>query len=170
MKLTWSIGTSRLNLRKLNLQDAEFIQALLNDPDCIRFIGDRNIHSVEDAQKYLQGGPMLMYQQHNLGLLLVTLRTTGEPMGICGLLQRDYLLYPDIGFGFLPAFRTSGYAQEAAQSVINYAQENNLAKRICAIVSPDNTRSISLLNKLGLSFNKIMDTSELDQPTAYFIN
>lgn len=166
----WTIETARLCMRELQQTDAPFILKLLNDPDCIRFIGDRNVHSIADAEKYLNEGPMLMYQQHGMGLLLVSERETGKPVGMCGLLKRDYLQHPDIGFAFMPLFRGVGYAYESANAVIEFARKNKRVGQISAIVSPDNRLSIALLNKLDLRFSADLELPELGGPTKLFVS
>ena len=45
------IDTDRLTLAELQIEDAPFILELYNDPDFIKYIGDRNIHSIFDAKK-----------------------------------------------------------------------------------------------------------------------
>jgi ribosomal-protein-alanine N-acetyltransferase len=60
-----------LRLRKLTIEDATFIVQLLNDPDGLKYIGDREVKNVKDAVVYIQQGPQAMYQQYGMGLLLV---------------------------------------------------------------------------------------------------
>ena len=157
--------TERLALRELALGDADFIFKLLNDPAFIRFIGDRNIRSTDDAKHYLRQGPLASYQRHGFGLYLVEEKSNGAPVGMCGLIKRDTLPDVDIGYAFLPEFRSRGYALEAAAAVMNYGKEGLKLKRIVAIVTPDNERSIHLLSKLGLQFERMItwpeDGSEL---------
>jgi RimJ/RimL family protein N-acetyltransferase len=100
-----SIETSRLSLRWLSAGDADFIKRLLNDADWIRFIGDNNVTSPEQARVYIASGPCAMYRQHGFGLNRVALKESDTPIGICGLLQRETLQYSDLGFAFLPGFR-----------------------------------------------------------------
>ena len=159
-------NSERLNLRELTLDDADFVLELFNDPDCIEHIGDKGLRSLEGATKYLLEGPMAMYQQHGFGLWLVEHKSDGVKVGLCGLLQRDYLQYPDIGFAFLPVFRGKGYALEAAQATMEYARKNNL-DTICAIVSPENDASIALLKALGMNFVSEQDTGD-GRPTHLY--
>src|SRR5512137_488968 len=98
------LETERLTLRELCLDDAGFILALLNDPAFIRFIGDRNVRSLEAARGYLKG-PMDSYGRNGFGLWLVEDKA-GTPLGICGLIKRDALPHVDIGYAFLPQFRS----------------------------------------------------------------
>jgi RimJ/RimL family protein N-acetyltransferase len=144
------LQTSRLRLRKIDDSDAPFIFILLNDPDFLRNIGDRGVHREEDAHRYIANGPQAMYRQHGFGLYLVELED-GTAIGTCGLIKRDGLEDVDIGFAFLPAYRGRGYAQEAAQAVMDYGREKLGLRRILAIVTPANGSSIRLLGKIGLS-------------------
>ena len=50
--------TSRLLLRELNENDAPFILELLNTEGWLRYIGDRHIHTIADAVKYIHNGPV----------------------------------------------------------------------------------------------------------------
>ena len=56
------------------------------------------------------------------GLLRVALRGDDTPIGMCGVLKRDNLPDPDIGFSFLPAYWSQGYALEAATAVMRHAR------------------------------------------------
>lgn len=143
------ITTPRLNLRPLAFSDAGFIVRLLNDPDWLRFIGDKNVHSPEDAVRYITNGPHVMYAKHGVGLWLVSLNDGDEPMGLCGLIKRDGLDDVDLGFAFLPAFRGKGYAREAAEVTLDWGRRELGLKRVVAITSQDNTASGTLLLRLG---------------------
>jgi RimJ/RimL family protein N-acetyltransferase len=144
-----ALSTARLVVRELADADAPFIVALLNDPDFIRNIGDRGVRTGEDACEYLAAGPLASYARHGFGLCAVALAGTDEPIGICGLLRRDELPGPDIGFAFLPQYRAHGYAFEAAAAVKADAHARLGIQTLFAIVSPGNAPSIRLLEKLG---------------------
>ncbi|WP_128543255.1 GNAT family N-acetyltransferase [Larkinella soli] len=146
--------TPRLLLRRLTDADADFILELLNTPSWLRFIGDRGVRNPDDARGYIRNGPQHSYEQHGFGLDLVALKESGTPIGLCGLLKRDYLDHPDIGFAFLPDYAGKGYGYEAASAVIAYARTELGLEKIAAITDPDNTGSIRLLEKLGLRFRK----------------
>jgi len=141
--------TKRLKIRKFVLADAKFIVKLVNQPDWIKHIGERNIRTQADAIKYLKFGPLAMYENHGFGLFGVERLSDGELLGMCGLLKRDVLDDMDIGFAFLAEYYGHGYAIEAAQAVINFAKNVLKVSRLAAVVNPDNTRSIKLLIKAG---------------------
>lgn len=143
------LGTRRLRLRKLGLQDAGFILELVNDPDWLRHIGDRGVRTPEDARAFIEAGPLLSYEAHGFGLWLTELRSDAEPIGLCGILKRDYLDYPDLGYALLPGFRQHGYAREASAGVLKHARLVLGIPALDAIVSPRNRRSIRLLKALG---------------------
>lgn len=141
--------TTRLSLRWLVESDAAFMLDVWNDPAFVRFVGDRKIRTVAQAEQAIREGAIDTYRQYGYGPFLVTLAATGQPIGLCGLFRRSYLSHPDLGFALLPAFRSSGYAREAAVATIEYARDVLHLGRISAIVSPCNQRSVALLGKLG---------------------
>lgn len=145
------IETERLELREYTIKDAPFIYKLMNSEGWLKNIGDRNINSVKDAEAYMQKNYISSYEKHGYGPFLVSLKETGEPIGSSGLYQRDNLDFPDVGFAFLTEFANRGYAYESAQAVMNYASETLKLKTIVGITLPENSSSIKLLKKLGLS-------------------
>ena len=150
--MTSVFETERLAVRRFNEDDAAFILELLNEPSWIRFIGNKNVHSVDDARNYLVNGPMAMYERVGFGLFLVALKATGEPVGMCGLIKRDTLEDVDIGFAFLPRYWGKGYAFEAADATMKYGRDVLKLKRIVAITAPDNDSSIKLIERIGLKY------------------
>ena len=153
------LETDRLLLRWLNVADAPFIVELLNDPSFIRFIGDKGVRDVEGARNYILNGPVASYQKFGFGLNAVELKNANVLIGICGVLQRDTLPHPDIGFAFLPAYRNKGYAYEASAAVLEHARKNLGIERVLAITTPDNDASAKLLAKLGLRLDKLIKLS-----------
>ena len=154
------LETQRLVLRRISVDDAEFILELLNQPSFLRYIGDKEVRNNADAVRYLQTGPISSYERFGFGLYLVELKETGLPIGMCGLLKRDTLPEVDIGFAFLPSYWSLGYALESASAVMNYGREVLGLRRIVAITSPDNDASIRLLEKIGLRFERMIKLSE----------
>lgn len=144
-------------LRLQTEEDAGFILALMNDPEWIRHIGDRGVRTLEEARAYIQAGAVKMYDRHGFGLYLVALKGGGAPVGICGLVKRDFLDDVDLGFALAREYRGKGYAREAAAATVVYAQDVLGLRRVAAIVSPDNAASLRLLEGLGFSFERTLD-------------
>lgn len=142
--------TERLQLRALTPGDTSFIFELVNTPGWIKFIGDRNVHSHEDADKYIQkilSNPAVDY-------LVVTLQDGQTAIGVISFIKRDYLEHHDIGFAFLPAYAGQGYAFEAAEAVLTNQLKLKEHATILATTLTDNYSSIRLLKKLGFVFSK----------------
>lgn len=157
------LETQRLILRRLSVDDAEFILQLLNEPSFRENIGDKGVRSIADALQYIETGPVASYDRFGFGIYLVVLKETGESIGICGLIKRESLADVDVGFAFLPSFWSKGYAIEAASAVVAYGKEVFGLNRIIAITTPDNYGSIKVLEKLGLRFERMIRLSE-DEP------
>jgi len=153
------LETERLVLRRMSAEDAEFMLGLLNEPSWLRYIGDRGVRTVEDARAYILKGPVDMYSRLGFGLYVAELKEAGVPIGICGLVKRDFLEDVDIGFALLPGFWGQGYAHEAAAAVMEHGKSTLGLKRIVAITNPDNRSSIRLLEKLGLRFDRMIRTT-----------
>lgn len=162
------LGTERLILREFTVEDAEFILALLNEPSFLRYIGDKKVRELEDARQYILNGPVASYERNGFGLYLVELRESHTPMGMCGLIQREELPDPDIGFAFLPEFWSKGFAFEAATAVLQDARERRRLERILAITSLDNEASIGLLQRLRFTFEREIRLAADREPVKLF--
>jgi RimJ/RimL family protein N-acetyltransferase len=162
------LETERLALRRVTIEDGEFILELINDPAWLRFIGDKGIRTVDAAREYILKTLVAMYERLGFGLYLVELKDGGVPVGICGLIKRDSLEEVDIGFAFLPVFRGKGYAYESARAVMAYGKRELGLNRLLAITSPDNTDSARVLEKLGFSFEGLVKLSNDNEEVSLF--
>jgi RimJ/RimL family protein N-acetyltransferase len=160
--------TRRLRLRHLSPTDAPFILELLNEPDFIRNIGDRAVRTLDDARRYILDGPVASYARLGFGLYLAELQLSGAPIGICGLLKRDYLEDADVGFALLAGYRGAGFAFEAASAVMRFARVTLGLERVVAITSPDNDASIKVIRRLGLEFERMIRVPQQAGETRLF--
>ncbi len=134
--------------------DARVVLEILNDPGFIRFVGDRGVRTLGDAARYIDERFAESYRQNGFGLWLVETKDERLPVGICGLLKRKELNVVEVGYAFLPPFRSRGYAFEAASAALRYAREVLGLPRLYAVVNPDNAVSIRVLEKLGMKFER----------------
>ena len=162
------LETARLTLHRFCTDDAAFVVELLNEPSFLRYIGDKGVRTEADAGRYLETGPLDSYARHGFGLLRVGLKESGEPVGMCGLLKRDWLPDPDIGFALLPRFGRRGYALEAASAVLAHARDGLGLRRVVAITTPENDASIGLLGKLGFRFERMARPSDREPEVRLF--
>jgi ribosomal-protein-alanine N-acetyltransferase len=142
--------TSRLLLSGLNVADAAFMFELLNTPLWIKFIGDRHIKTIKDAEAYVQK----IIDNPTADYWVVSLKEQQIKVGVVTFMKRDYLEYYDIGFAFLPAYSKKGYAYEASKKLLDEVSSHH--HQIMATVLKENSNSIQLLEKLGLQFDKEM--------------
>jgi RimJ/RimL family protein N-acetyltransferase len=144
-----TLETDRQIIRPFTLEDAPFIQRLLNEPSFLEHIGDKGVHTLAQAEAYLRQGPLASYASHGHGLWLVQDRATGAPMGMCGLIRRDTLPEVDLGYAFLPEYWGLGHAREAAAACLGYGRDCLGLSGVLAIVAPGNGASVRLLTALG---------------------
>lgn len=154
--------TVRLSLRELTAEDAAFILQLLNTEGWLKYIGDRKVHTMKQAVRYITEGPVASYQAHGFGLWAVISKAEQKPVGICGLIKRDNLAHPDLGFAFLPEHMGKGFALESAEMVIRHAFEQIKLQQVLAITLPENEACIKLLQRVGF----LSDGSEQWPPTG----
>jgi RimJ/RimL family protein N-acetyltransferase len=150
------LDTERLTLRLAVLDDAAFILRLLNEPSFLRFIGDRKVRTIEDAERYVRDRLIASYERNGFGLWIVERRESPGPIGICGLVKRDTLPDADIGFAFVPEFWGRGYALESAAGVKRHAFDVLELPRLLAITNPDNLASIRIVEEIGLLFDRAL--------------
>lgn len=163
------VETPRLFLREFRDDDVAFIARLLNTDGFRRYIGDRGVRDEATALIYLHAGPQASYAKHGHGLYGVARRDDGALIGMCGVLRRDTLDAPDLGFAFLPEVARQGYALEAARGALRHARETVGLDRIAAITAPDNDDSIRLLGKLGFRFVGMIHVGGAAEPSRYFV-
>lgn len=152
-----TLTSQRLALRPFDEGDAAFILELVNDADWLRFIGNKQVQSLDDARRYLRDGPIAMHSRHGHGLCCVERRSDGQPIGMCGLIKRDTLDDVDLGFAFLPCGRGQGYAREAAAAMLAHGFGRLALPRIVAITDLDNAASARVLEAVGMRFERLLD-------------
>ncbi|HEX9827858.1 MAG TPA: GNAT family N-acetyltransferase [Flavobacteriaceae bacterium] len=147
--------TNRLLISKITLKDAKFFLELVNSPHWLKYIGDRHLKTVKDSKTYLQNGTIKSYADFGFGFYKLQYKKEGnKPIGVCGLIKRKQLDDVDIGFALLPEYEGKGFGHEASVTILKLAKETFNLKKVVAITQPNNTSSIKLLEKLGLSFEK----------------
>lgn len=159
------LETDRLSLHHFETIDAAFLLEVMNHPNYHRFIGDRGLRSVEDAEIYIKEKLINAYKDLGFGFWIVRLHNSGERVGFAGVLRREMLDEPDVGYAVHEKFAGQGLAQEATRGVLNYARETLGLRRVCAITDVDNYASINVLMKCGFEFSekqKVFDDDELN--------
>lgn len=163
-----SFETERLLLRPTSEDDAELILNLLNTPKWLEFIGDRNVHSKEEAIHYIQ--TKMKPQLVKLGFSNYTIIRKHDHLkiGVCGLYQRHGLDGIDIGFALLANYEGKGYAYEAASRIKKAAKEEFKLTHLNAITTKENFASRKLIEKLGLNFKQTVILPDTEEELLLF--
>ena len=140
----------KITLRPLTFDDKHWVLALQQDPLWLRYIGSKNVETVDDACDYI-GKTNAQREEWGYGLLAVELTETKQPLGVCGLFNRFAFECPDLGFAMLPEARGKGICYEACQCVIAWSASKGY-RFLTAMTHPENMASQKLLQRLG--FNK----------------
>lgn len=152
-----TITSEKLILQPLSLEDGFFIYKLLNSDGWKKFIGDRNINSIEDAKNYIQkiqNLPETIYW-------VAHQKENNTPVGVITLMKRANFDFYDLGFAFLPEFSGRGYAFEASNVVLKAIKNETSLENVSAITLPENSKSIELLERLKMTFEKeIIENNE----------
>ena len=162
------LETKRLILRVLSAADADMILRLLNQADFLTNIGDKGVRNFQDACEYIEQGPVAMQQALGFSLYCCQLKTTGEAIGMSGLIKRDGVEHPEVGFSFLSEYQRQGYGKESVSAVINYARDELLLKKLNAICNPDNKGSIALLTSQKFEEIGLVSVPNIDEDVLLF--
>ena len=115
--------TKRLKIFKFSISDAPFFLELVNSPNWIKYIGDRNTKTIKDAEERITKGHLKNYKEFGFGFYKLLLKKeNNKPIGTCGLIKREELDDADIGFAFLPEYEGKGYGFEASVKIIKLAK------------------------------------------------
>lgn len=142
--------TERLLLKPTNENDAEFIFELMNTTKWKKYIGERNIYTVETALVYIKDKMLPQFKAFGFGNYTVVRKSDGVKIGSCGLYNRDGLEGVDIGFAFLPQFEGKGYGYESSMQIMKLAEFEFKLTQVSGITNQDNYSSQNLLVKIGL--------------------
>ncbi len=162
------IETPRIRLEKASKSDAPFILELLNTEGWLTHIGDAEVRNLDDAVNYIARGLEKSYEENGFGLYKMVLKSEEKAIGLCGLIQRDFLPEIDLGFGILPAYERKAYTYEASRGVLKYAFETLGKTKVLGFTSVHNTASQRLLQKLGFVGEGLIKYKKTDEDVSLF--
>lgn len=147
-----TLETARLRLRPFTEEDAAFVLALVNDAAWLAYIGDKAVHTLDDARRYLMEGPIAMYASLGIGLCAMELKEADpRPVGMCGLLVREGSPDVELGYALLPEARGLGLVREAALAWVDYGDRQLKLREMHAYTHADNGASHAVLEELGFA-------------------
>ena len=162
------LETNRLLIKPTNLDDAGFVLELMNTDGWIRFIGDRNVHTIENAKNYISEKMIPQLEEFGFGNNTLIRKSDHLKIGSCGLYMRPGMEGADIGFALLPDFYGQGYAYEASKALLDYSIETLKLPLIQAITTKGNVDSQTLITKLGMKFIEVRDITGISEPMLVY--
>ncbi|MCV2370286.1 GNAT family N-acetyltransferase [Roseateles oligotrophus] len=146
------LTTDRLRLRWFAPGDEAYVLEQLQQDSWKLNINDPGVRDLGAAKFWMEEKLLSQYWGKGLGLWAVERTSDGVLMGMAGVLQRDYLPAPDIGYAFLPRYWGQGYAREAARACLAYARDVLGEPRLMASTAPFNEASGRVLEDLGMRY------------------
>lgn len=162
--------TERLILKPAALEDADFFLKLYNLPSFIKFIGDKNLRTKEDAEKYITNRFLPQIDKLGFGNYVVIHKELNEKIGAVGVFIREGIDVPDIGFSFFPDFEGKGYAYESAVNLMEIIKTEFGVEKLSAMTSDENISSQKLIERLGLQFKKYVIFPDDNEELRYYEN
>jgi [ribosomal protein S5]-alanine N-acetyltransferase len=162
------LETERLILREVEEADAPFVLELLNSPGFLENIGDRGVRTEDEARAYIVERVIGSYRQHGFGMWLTIQKLDNTAVGLAGLVRREGLDMPDVGYAFAPRAWGQGYAQEAAAAVLAHARGPLGIPKLAAITTPENFASMAVLRKIGFTLQGMIQLPGVDRESTYF--
>ena len=159
------IETNRLVLREMQQSDYAALSQILQDPDVMHAY--EGAFSDAQAQAWLDK-QIKNYKTDGFGLWAVTLKTTGEMIGQCGLTMQNYKdnQILEVVYLFQKSFWHNGYAIESARACRDYAFEKLNAKEVFSTIRDTNTASqnVAIRNKMTIKDKFVKHYLGIDMP------
>ena len=160
--------TERLILRPFDMSDVEAMCRVLCDPEVMLFSG--GVEFPEGVRGWIKAC-IGNYSCLGFGHWAMVEKSAKGAMGYCGLTQ-----FPDIdgqpeieiGFRLARSFWYRGYATEAAVAVRDYAFHTLYLPRLIALIDPENTASIRVVDKIGMRYERDVMLSGYDYPDRLY--
>jgi RimJ/RimL family protein N-acetyltransferase len=151
--MTPEIETARLILRGYVAEDFEPYAAMWADEDVVRFIGGKVSSREQSWQRFLarKGG----WGEMGFGFFAVIEKATGQLVGEAGFHEARRMIAPPLegtleaGWALMPSAQGWGYATEAMQAAIGWAEAKFAGQRMTCLIDPDNQASLRVAGKLG---------------------
>lgn len=162
------IETERLFLREWLTEDFQDFKSIATNPLVMKYIGTGEIWSDERIGQFIDNN-MTLYKQYGFCLWALIHKQTQNLIGLCGLspLTKDEI---EIGWWLAPEYWGVGLATEAATAAISYGFEQLNLPRIVSIAQPANQRSIRVMSKLGMHFEKMSTDRRGIEVVYYAVN
>jgi RimJ/RimL family protein N-acetyltransferase len=156
------LQTERLRLRLFTLADEQIMFELNSDPEIIKYAEATPARDLQEARQRLEQGPLADYEKYGYGRFAVELKETGNVIGFCGIKYLPELDLPEVGYRYLKEYWGRGIGTEAARVCVDFARDDLKIKKLVALIVPENTGSIKIAEKLGMSKGPLIHVYDVD--------
>ena len=156
------LETKRLNLRLFDDEDVQIMFELNSDPEIIKYAEATPARDLDEARQRLEQGPLSDYAKYGYGRFAVELKETGNVIGFCGIKYLPEIDLPEIGYRFLKKYWGMGIGTEAARICVGFARDDLEIRKLVALIVPENTGSIRIAEKLGMTRGSLIHIFETD--------
>jgi Acetyltransferases, including N-acetylases of ribosomal proteins len=159
--------TERLILREYTLDDFEALKAVICDAETMKYYS--KAYSDNDVHRWIKWN-LENYGKYGFGLWAVTLKSSGEFIGDCGITMQniDNEQLPELGFHINKKYHRQGYAKEAATAVLDFVWKKTKFDRIYCYQQARNIPSRKTAESLGFQFVKEY-TVDGDEPHSVYM-
>ena len=148
-----SLETGRLKLRAHTMTDFPRMAAMWAEPKVVQFIGGK---PSTEQQSWAR---LLNYRGHwslmGFGYWAVEEKSSGLYIGELGFadfkrdLKPSIKGLPEMGWALVPSVHGKGYAAEALQAALEWADSHFASRETVCMIDPENIASIHLAKKFG---------------------
>ena len=144
--------SDRLRYRKLTDDDVSTWLEFFDNNDRLNFLGMDLSKGKETLAKEWILTQLERYDTSGLGHLAIILKSTGELVGLAGIIPRELegRKEYEIAYSIKPKHWKKGFATEASQALKEYGIKNIKADRFISIIALGNEDSIKVALKNGM--------------------
>lgn len=150
-KMKKIIETERIILRELEDSDIDLLAEIYADIEVMRYIGKGIVLTYEQAKRSIANW-IKYYEKFGFGNWAAIEKESGRFIGLCGLSWLEDKSDVEVSYLFAKEAWGKGYATETANAINEYGFNVVGLKRIIALVYPQNTASIHVIEKLGMKY------------------
>ena len=160
-----TVETERLSLRPFREADVGALFKLLQDPDVVRYIGDRRAPTLQETWRAVAGW-LGHWAMRGYGQWAIEERSSGRFIGRAGIINPAEWPGPEVGYVLGREWWGNGYATEAAGAAMSWGFRELGFDDLISLIDPNNTASIAVATRLGETLRG--DTTLLGIPVLVY--
>lgn len=145
-----NLETERLTLRSFREADVTALFELSQDPDVMRYVGDRRVPTLQEAWRAVAGW-IGHWALRGYGQWAIEERSSGRFIGRAGIINPADWPGPEVGYLLGRQWWGRGYATEAANAAMDWGFREIGFEHLISLIDPANTASIAVATRLGES-------------------